>query len=343
MGAPTLLSPGLWQWELGAYPERAVFSPDAAQMAFALGDGRIAVVALPGGEPKYFQAHAGSCLCLAAHPSGGWVSGGDDGVLAYTSPEGVVTEITRAEGTWLEHMAVTKDGRTVAMAAGREVILLDLAGGSMATYGPHPATVSGLDLSPAGGILAVTHVGGITLWDLDRAREPIPLDLRGMNLAPTFSPDGNYLACGHQENAIHIIDLESKNVFGLSGLPAKPGRLAWSHDGRYLLHTGTKAVICWPVPDCFQENPQPVAFAVQEEARMCALSANPRIPFAACGFNDGTLLLAELKRLAAFPLEVMPGEPVSTLAWSAQGLHLACGLEDGRVVLMDLGEMLAEG
>lgn len=343
MGAPTLLSPGLWQWELGAFVEQAAFSLDHSRMAFALGDGRIAVVDLPDGEPRFFPVHDGSALCLAAHPAGGWISGGDDGLLAYLAPDGEVNEITRAEGQWLEHLAQSRDGRVLAVSAGREVFILDLAGGSMATYGPHPATVSGLGLSPAGGVLAATHVGGATLWDLEEAKAPVNLELRGMNLAPAFSPNGRLLALGHQENAVHIVDLDTKNVFGLSGLPAKPGRLAWSHDGRHLLHTGTRAVICWPVPDCFQENPQPIAFAVREESRMCALAANPRIPFAACGFDDGTVLLAELKRFAVFPLDIDPGLPVSALAWSPAGLHLACGLEDGRAALLDLGEMLQAG
>jgi WD40 repeat protein len=312
-------------------------------VAFALGDGRIAAIDLPGGEPRFIPVHRGSCLSLAAHPAGGFISGGDDGLLAYTAPGGTVDEITRAKGQWLEHMTCAADGSTLAVSAGKEVIVLDLAAGSLATLGPHPAQVSGLALSPAGGVLAATHVGGITLWDMDQAGEPVHLELRGLNLAPAFSPGGEYLACGHQENAVNIIDLASRNVFGLSGLPAKPGSLAWSHDGRFLLHSGTKAVICWPVPDCFKENPAPVAFSVREESRMCALDANPRIPFAACGFDDGTVLLAELKRFAAFPLDIEPGYPVSALAWSALGLHLACGLEDGRAVLLDLGEMLAAG
>jgi WD40 repeat protein len=343
MGAPTLLSPGLRQWSLPAYPERTAFSRDGSSLAFALGDGRIAVVGLPDGEPVFIPVHEGSCLSLAAHPAGGFISGGDDGLLAYAAPDGTVTEITRARGCWLEHMTCAADGSTLAVAAGKDVIVLDLRAGSLATLAGHPATVSGLALSPAGGVLAATHVGGITLWDMDQAGEPVRLDLRGLNLAPAFSAGGDYLACGHQENAIHIIDLASRNVFGLSGLPAKPGRLAWSHDGRHLLHSGTKAVVLWPVPDCFKENPTPVAFAVREQSRMCALDANPRIPFAACGFDDGTVLLAELKRFAAFPLEIEPGSPVSVLAWSASGLHLACGLEDGRAVLLDLGEMLAAG
>ncbi|WP_243361949.1 WD40 repeat domain-containing protein [Fundidesulfovibrio terrae] len=343
MAAPVTISPGLTQWELQAYVEQAAFSSGADKLALALGDGRIALIDIPGGEASFVKVHQGSCLGIAAHPAGGFLSGGDDGLLAYTSLDGTVSEVTRAKGQWLEHMAASRDGRTLAVAAGREVILLNLEVGSLANYGPHAGTVSGLALSPAGGVLAVTHTGGVTLWDLDSQGEPIKLDLRGMNLAPAFSPDGSYLAMGHQENAVHIIDLESRKVFGLAGLPAKPGRLDWSHDGRHLLHTGTKAVICWPVPECFQENPAPVAFSVQEEARMSALAANPRIPFAGAGFSDGTVLLAELKRFAAYPLEIVPGSPVSALCWSAQGLHMACGMEDGRAVLLDLGEMLQAG
>jgi len=343
MSAPVLLSPGLWQWQMEAFPERAAFSRDGKTMAFALGDGRIAVIDLPGGEPRYTQMHDGSCLCLGAHPAGGWLSGGDDGRLMYCSAEGVPTEVVQAQGQWLEHMVSSPDGRMMAVSAGREVIVLDLDAGSMAEFGPHPSTVTGLALSPSGAVLAATHAGGVSLWDMDQPGEPVKLALAGLSLAPSFSPDCAYLACGHQENSIHIINLETRTVFGLAGLPAKPGQLGWTHDGRHLMHSGTKAVICWPVPECFQPDPTPVAFAVQQEARMTALATNPRIPFAAGGFDDGTLLLTEFKRFTAYPLDAEPGSPVSALAWSAQGVHLACGMQDGRAILLDLGELLANG
>lgn len=342
MSAPVTLAKGLTQWRLDAYIESAAFSPDGGLAAFALGDGRLAVIECSTGQASFFKPHKGSCLSVAAHPAAGFITGGDDGLLAYTSPGGETGEITCLPGRWIERMAASPDGRILAATAGRDIVVLDLEAGSMATLTGHPGTVSGVAISPGGGVLAATHVGGATLWNVEDGGEPARLELTGLSLAPAFSPDGRYLALGHQENAAHIVDLEPRNVFGLSGLPAKPGCLAWALGGGHLMHTGTKAVICWPVPGCFAENPEPVAFAVQPEARMTALDANPRMPLAACGFDDGTLLLADLKRFAAFPLEVDPGAPVSAARWSANGGKLACGLEDGRAVLLDLGEMLAQ-
>lgn len=342
MSAPQAISQGLWQWQAGAYAEQAAFSADGRSLAVALGDGRLAVAELPSGAMDYVPVHRGSCLRVAAHPAGGWITGGDDGLLAYTSPQGDSQEIARVAGTWLEHMAASRAGDMLAVSAGKNVLALDLTVGSLATLGPHPAQVSGLCVSPAGGVLAATYAGGFSLWDLEEARDPNRLDLQGLNIAPVFSPDGSCLAMGHQENSVHIVDLASRKVFQLGGLPAKPGRLAWSHDGGLLLHTGTKAVLCWPVPGCFEPNPSPVAFAVREEARMTALDANTRIPFAACGFSDGTVLLAELKRFAAYPLDLEPLAPATSMAWSAQGLHLACTFEDGRVALLDLRAFLAQ-
>ncbi len=341
--SPVEVMDGLWQWELEAFPEQAAFSADSASMAFALGDGRIASLDLEDGSVLAWQAHEGSCLCLAAHPLGGWISGGDDGRAVFSSPGGECTMLHQEPGVWAEHLSASRDGTLMAMSLGKKALVLDLAAGSTAVYGPARAAISGLCVSPAGGALAATGVGGVTLWDMEEQREPIELDLRGLNLSPAFSPDGSYLACGHQENTVHVLDLSSRKVFALSGLPAKPGKLAWSHDGGLVLHTGTKAVICWPVPRCFDGNPQPIAFAVQEDARMCALAANPRISFAACGFTDGTLLLAELKRFAAFPVPLDLGSPVSALAWSASGMHLSIAFEDGRVALLDLARMLSNG
>jgi len=342
MSAPQALSRGLWQWQAGAYAERVAFSADGRFLAVALGDGRLGVAELPSGEMRFVPVHRGSCLCVAAHPAGGWITGGDDGLLAYTGPQGDSQEIARVAGAWIEHLAASRAGDMLAASAGKNALALDLHVGSLATLGPHPGQISGLSVSPAGGVLAASYAGGFSLWDLVEAREPTRLDLQGLNIAPSFSPDGAFLALGHQENAVHIVDLGSRKVFQLGGLPAKPGRLAWSHDGGLLLHTGSKAVLCWPVPGCFEPDPTPVAFAVREEARMVALDANPRIPFAACGFGDGTVLLAELKRFAAYPLDLDPLAPPTSVVWSAQGLHLACAFEDGRVALLDLRAFLAQ-
>ena len=341
MNAAEQLGDGLWRWNLGSYVEQAAFSRDASVLGFALGDGRIAMLDTAGGQPFFAQVHQGSCLGLAAHPSGGFVTCGDDGLLAYVSATGDVSEVARRPGQWMEHMTASPDAMLVGVSCGRGVILLDLRAGSMAEYGPHPAGVSGLAFSPSGALLAATHAGGVSLWDVDEERAPVVLELPGLSLAPAFSPDGSFLALGHQENQIHIVDLEPRKVFALSGLPAKPGRLAWSADGGYLLHTGVKAVLCWPVPGCFNQDPQPVAFAVQEEARMTAVCANARIPFAACGFSSGRILLAELKRFAAFPEDSCLGGPVTDVRWSAQGMHLAAGCEDGAALLLDIRAMLA--
>lgn len=337
---PTLISQGLWQWNLGAYPEKACFNPEGGKLAFALGDGRVALISLPDGFAEFTEVHDGSVLSLGAHPVSGFITGGDDGRLCHVAESGEVTEVMNFPGVWLEPAAQSPNHVTMAVGAGKEALVLDLAQGSHCSFGPHPATVSGLAISPAGGILAASHIGGVTLWDLDDPKAPVTIGWKGGNLALAFSPDGKYLACSHQENTVHILDLAAQAVFAISGLPGKSSQLAWTHDSRHLMTTGARAVLCWPVPGCFNETPTPVAFAVQEEAYACAVAANAHIPFAAVGFDDGRILLTELNRFAAFPLDHVPGSPVSTLAWSDTGMHLACGLEDGRALLLDLGAML---
>lgn len=335
------LSPGLWRWKLDAFAERAAVSDACDQAALALGDGRVAVVDLPGGQARFVQVHQGSALGVAAHPGQGFVSAGDDGRLVRLGPDDKSTELVRQPGVWLEPLATGQGGAILAVGAGKTVLMADLVSGVVRSLGPHSATVACLAVSPAGGVLAVGYAGGVSLWDLDQGGEPANIAWPGGNRAMAFSPDGKYLACANQDRAVHVLDLDAQNVFTLAGLPASAAQLAWTGDSKFLVTTGAGAVLMWPVPECFSDRPAPLVAAPQEEAALAAVAVNPAIPFLAAGFDNGRVILVETVRLAALDLDHQFAAPVSCLAWSRDGRRLVCADEEGEVVALDLAALLA--
>ncbi|GAB6037283.1 hypothetical protein JCM15519_18420 [Fundidesulfovibrio butyratiphilus] len=335
------VSPGLWSWKLGAFAERVAVNDACDQAALALGDGRVAVIDLPDGQARFLDVHRGSALGVVAHPGKGFVSAGDDGRLVRLGPDDTQTELVRNPGVWFEPLVSGQGGAILAVGAGKDALMVDLVSGVVRSLGPHAAAVTGLAVSPAGAVLAVGYAGGVSLWDLDEGGEPATIAWPGGNRAMAFSPDGKYLACANQDRAVHVLDLEAQNVFTLAGLPASATQLAWTGDSRCLLTTGAGAVLLWPVPECFNENPSPLVAAAQEESALVAVAVNPGIPFVAAGFDNGRVVLVETVRLAALDLDHQFAAPVSCLAWSRDGRRLICADEDGDVVALDLAALLA--
>ena len=108
--------------------------------------------------------HEGAVLCLALDVDGGsFVTGGDDGRLVRSSPDGTAAELLRAPGRQIDVLAVSRPPRARAVAVGKDVRLLDGTGAIRASASGHPSTVSGLAFNAKGKRLAIAHYGGVTL------------------------------------------------------------------------------------------------------------------------------------------------------------------------------------
>ncbi len=73
------------------------------------------------------------------------------------------------------------------------------------------------------------------------------------------------------------------------------------------------------------------------EPRVEVVACHPKQDIVAAGYGDGMVLLVRIEDGAEI-LAKKPGDaPVTALAWSADGLLLAWGAEDGTAGVVDLG------
>src|SRR5690606_38297172 len=95
-------------------------------------------------------------------------SGGQDGAVKFWDlATGQQTASTNLSGDWIDHLAWSPDGRTLAVAAGRTLTFLAADGAVTHTFKPAPKTLCALAWQPAGGCLAAAYFGGIVLWDAE--------------------------------------------------------------------------------------------------------------------------------------------------------------------------------
>jgi WD40 repeat protein len=305
--------------------------------AFVLSEEAI-VLAGRDGEPQRLDAHGGAILCAAADGKR-VITGGDDGKLVATDAKGESqTLVTDPKRRWIDQVALGPDG-AVAWSAGKTAFVQ--AGGKDKNKEPRqfeaPSTVGGLAFLPKGFRLAVAHYNGASLWFPNAAQaEPEKLEWKGSHLGVTVNPDGRFLVTSMQEAMLHGWRLADGQHMRMSGYSSRVTSMGWTTGGRFLATSGATQIILWPFHT--KEGPmgkQPRLLAPSEH-RVSVVACHPKQDIVAAGYDDGMVLLVRMEDGAEI-LAKRPGEaPVTALNWSADGLYLVFGTENGEAGILDL-------
>lgn len=317
----------------GAFVTHAGFFGPAPVLA--LGNGEVRIGA--GSAQKIVAAHPGGAILTATHNEDGLLTGGDDGRVVITGPDGAMAEIAHEKGRWIDALALREDG-ALAWAAGKSVRARDGRGEVKSVHAT--STVRGLAFLPKGYRLAFTQYNSVGLWFPNAAAEPEMLAWKGAHLDVTFSPDGRFAVSSMQENALHGWRLMDKKDMRMSGYPAKTRSFAWSADGNWLATSGAEACIVWP----FQSKEGPMGKSPREcgarPAKVSRVAFHPKTLVVALGYEDGWVMLCRLTDGAELLVRARRDgddmSAVSALAWSVDGSQLAFGAAGGEAGLLAL-------
>ena len=226
MAEPTIA--GGRSWTLDAPIVACAFDRDGIG-AFACGDGTLRFFA-DEKEPDTTRVHAGAVLSLVRHPSGGFLSGGDDGRLVLTVPGLESQVLFEHKARWIESIATSEATGLVAFTLGKEAIVLD--GKQVVGRFTHPTTATGVAFDPKGRRIAVSHYNGASLWwTKSAAQSATVLNWKGSHLGISWSPDGKFLVTTMQESALHGWRIEDAADMRMTGYPTKVKSVAWELRG----------------------------------------------------------------------------------------------------------------
>ena len=139
-----------------------------------------------------------------------------------------------------------------------------------------------------------------------------------------------------QENALHGWRLSDGQHMRMTGYPGKTRALSLHPHRKVAGHRGADAIVLWPFFGGGPMGKAPTELAGGDGVICTLVAANPQQEVVAAGFADGLVVVADIATARILPVCDAGRGPVSALAWSADGAHLAFGTETGFAALVDL-------
>ncbi len=151
------------------------------------------------------------------------------------------------------------------------------------------------------------------------------------------SPDGQLLASNDFSGVVQIWELASGqqlHAFKAANLKYQPGKLAWSHDGKWLAaSSGDKnggSVLIWDTSSW-----SIAATHTSDQHQFVGLAFQPTTNTLAIGSSSGLIELYDPASNQVTSQLKGHAERVTTLAWNADGSQLASGGKEPLVIIWD--------
>lgn len=311
-----------------------------------------------GGLARLPDRHAAGITRLQAHPDdpGVFASAGEDGrVLLWRlpSPEalpatgqesGASASALAEEGGWIEHLAWTRDGRTLAAAANKSISLWR-GEESLGIWYDARRHVLALAWAPDSRRLAIACNKGLYLWRLDQAGdlpgEPMELlSFPGAPVAVAWQPRGQALAVGTQDGFLQVWRQAVRGAgprarhkasqLSMRGYPGKVSCLAWHPSMPLIATAGGPDIVLWRLPSGGgAAKSQPLR---HHRRPLTTLAWAPDGRMLAAGDRDGRFSLWDAKGALLFTQGL--DEEITTLGWAPDGSALALGTTGGQLRLL---------
>ena len=279
------------------------------------------------------ETHDGGLMAMVVHPGGkSFATAGQDGkVMIWNADNGEEITVLDLGSGWVEHLAWSLDGQSLAAASSRFVHVFSVDGQEIWQSEAHPSTVSAVSWSSTEE-LATACYGRVSFYNGATGELTQKLEWKGALVSMDLSPDGDIVACGSQDNSVHFWRRSTAKDSMMSGYAGKPSNLAFDRGGSLLATGGGPIVIVWCFDAGGPEGTRPGLLELHDEP-VSSLAFAPRGLRLASGAKDGGIVLWALQSDGqgdAIGAALM-SDLVSAIAWRPDGRILAAVDAKGKV------------
>lgn len=316
-----------------------VFSPKSSVIAFSDTDGKITLWDVTR-QQRVRQFEGISPIAFSPDGKTLALGGGDNNIILWDIETGNVIGQTLTEYTEsVTSVAFSPDGNTIASgSADHNIILWNTKTGkpiSQPLKG-HTESVTNITFSPDGRTLASASCGKrselffcsrgeIILWNVtpDKLISQRLAEHNGVT-SIAFSPDGQTLAAGYDDNKIILWDITTGKPIDSPLAEHKDlvSSVAFSPDGKILASGGSDGnIILWDV-----KKHQSIAPPLEQNAEVTSVAFSVDGQMLASSSKDGSILLWDVKsRNSVGQLRKEDTEIIWSVAFSPDGKTLASG------------------
>jgi len=320
------------------FPVAMAWSPDGSSLAVGGGEGRLYRLSPRDGAIAEPGDHSPGVLELAWKPGGATLaSSGQDGSVRLWNMDAGAGEsrLLHRSPRWPAGLAWRNDGKSLAFASGKDLLLIDPEGTPVRTLAGHAAPLTHVVWRGRDELLAAGN--GALFVDRADTGAMEQFLLEGTPLTLSLSPDLKIAACGLADGSVNFRYLNNRKRSRMSGYEGKVALTAWSANSRYLASasTGASSVVVWDFGGKGPEGSEPLQLNAHEE-RIESLAWNGSGLLASAGRDWRVVLWRPGPgSRKALDIQLLDG-PAGMTCWSPDGTRLAVAQPSGTIRFFSL-------
>lgn len=324
---PKKLKPS-WVMQIDGYVRDLRYTPDAQKLAVAASESTIFIFKASNGDLlTRYEGHAFGTETIAWSPNGKLLaSGGQDGYVRLWNAEGEVAGVRL--GAWVQHLAWSKEGNVLAVAAGKQLTFLDDNGKVLEQTPTLSNTISALAWHPRKFVLAVGSYNRV--WMITPGKKQEGWACPSPPLVLRWHPNAVYLAAGTTDAVYMWPEKNPEKLMHMTGYFHKVTAITWDNTGRYLSTGGAPEIAVWDCGEKQMSRSEPMLLELHQDL-VTDLAQHGKL--LASGGRDNTVVIWELPQGDYQGVGLLDA-PVTKVAWQpGKNNLLASGCENGTVAV----------